>query len=210
MAIMKNGLLYGRVGNQLYYVRGGVQHVRALIKKQKRLPSPKQVQQFERMRQVNSFLSPLKQIIRHTCEPDKGLMSGMNRAMQQIFRAALVTEEDGKIVIDPALVKVSMGSLANVYVSKVEVLNGIARIEWIVNPFLDYYPVYLLAYNVEQQIVQLSSGGDLSSQGLLTMELNEEIKTGLVHLYVYTSDRQRAAFSDSTYAGSISCESNDQ
>lgn len=203
MATMKNGLLYGRVGNQLYYVRNGIQHVRALAKKQNRQRSSKQLQQVERMRQVNSFLSPLKQIIRYTCMSGKGLMSGMNRAMQQIFREALATQEDGKIIIDPALVKVSMGSLANVPVSKVEVASGIVRIEWLVNIFMTYYPVYLLAYNLEQQAVQLSTGGDLSGQGLLEMELNEELMLGQIHLYVYTADRQRTAFSDSRYVGSI-------
>ena len=74
-------------------------------------------------------------------------------------------------------------------------------LRWQNLPSHAYKQLFVLAYNIEQQSVQLSSGGDLLREGKLEMELNEALQGGVIELYAYASDRLGKSFSESQYLG---------
>lgn len=201
MATMKNGLLRGRVGLQVFYVRGGVQCVRALPKKKRREKSEATLNHLAKMKVLSAFLAPLKAIIRHTCKPAGAKMTGMNRAIQQAYNDAIRIEQDDPVV-DPALVKVSRGGGIGLLSWQVEVTNSTVRVQWEASLFNPYHQIFLVAYNIEAQQVQLSKGDAMMRDGILVVPLEEEILGSIVHLYAYASDRLGKTFSDSQYLGS--------
>lgn len=201
MAIIKNGRLSGRVGNQLFYVRNGVQCVRAMPKKRKDTPSPARLLHLAKMRLVVTFLLPLKDIVKYTCKPPNDRMTGMNRALQQVYREALM-EENGIPKIDLSRVKVSRGATSGCMVHSVNIKQGkVVVVDWQTSSFNAYHQLFVVVYNTDQQLVQLSNGGALVREGQLELELNEEMREGTVHLYLYASDRLGKTFSQSEYLG---------
>jgi len=199
---MKNGLLYGRVGHQVYYVRNGKQLIRSISKTEKNKRKPlteARRKQLAKMRMVMKFLVPLKSIVYHTCLPKDDKMTGMNRAVQQVFREAFVKQEDG-FYIDPAKVKVSRGSPSGVSIENVQIEEGKLRLQWTSGLWSPYQQAFVLVYNIEEELVQLSEGNFLRDQQL-EMQLPDEIRKGPLHLYFYVSDRLGKSFSESSYLG---------
>lgn len=200
MAVMKGGLLYGRVGTQLYYVRNGKQLVRSVSQRKGKTVSSKLSIQQTNLAMVTQFLSPLKEIVRQTCVPYHNKMSGMNRAVSQVFGEALIIKNESYI-IDPSKVKVSRGSLTMPLIIDFKLEDRNVFISWTVNSYNNYLKVYLIAYNVKERVIQLSNGGEIYHGGQLSMMLNEEIVSGTFHLYAYLSNRMGTSFSDSVYLG---------
>ncbi|MFD2960164.1 MULTISPECIES: DUF6266 family protein [Olivibacter] len=204
MAIMKGGRLYGRVGDQLFYVRNGVQCVRSVKKKanNNKPISELRAKQVARMKAVMRFLVPLKSIIYNTCRPYNDRMTGMNRAVQQVLREALVDSEAGPYV-DPARVKVSRGGPGDLHLETVQLVDGRLKLQW-ANDFRvsNHQQLFLLAYNVEQELVQLSEGHPLSDKEL-EVALQDVILEGTFHLYYYLSDRLSKIYSESKYVGAF-------
>ncbi|MEH6307820.1 DUF6266 family protein [Olivibacter sp. CPCC 100613] len=205
MAIMKGGRLYGRVGDQLFYVRNGVQCVRS-VKKKARSNKPIsdiRAKQVARMKAAMRFLVPLKSIIYNTCRPYNERMTGMNRAVQQVIREALVNSEGGPYV-DPTKVKVSRGRSGDLYLETVQLVNSHLKLQWADNfRFSNHQQLFLVAYNVEQELVQLSEGHPLGDKQL-EVALQDAILDGTFHLYYYLSDRLSKTYSESRYVGAFS------
>lgn len=202
MAIMKGGLLSGRVGNQLYYVRNGKQLVRSVFKKSKSKGKPSteaQLKQLTKIDMVMKFLVPLKSIVYYTCRPRNNSMTGMNRAVQQVFREAFYEHENG-LYINPAKVKVSMGGPSGVAIENVQMEGGTLRLQWMNGLWSPYQQAFVLVYNIGEELVQLSDGNLLRDQHL-EMQLQDEIRKGTLHLYFYLSDRLGKSFSESSYLG---------
>lgn len=197
---MKNGKIKGRIGNQLFYVRNGVQCIRTMPKKHQKARTMAQIRMVAKMKMVMGFLVPLKEIIRHTCRPVNREMTGMNRAVQQVIAGALV-EREGVFAIEPSRVMVSRGAHMGVCFELVKLEQLKLTLHWQNLPSHAYKQLFVLAYNIEQQSVQLSSGGDLLREGKLEMELNEALQGGVIELYAYASDRLGKSFSESQYLG---------
>lgn len=202
MAIMKGGHLYGRVGNQMFYVRNGVQCVRSVRTKVKgnKLISDAKAKQVAGMKAIMKFLIPLKSIVHNTCRPYNDRMTGMNRAVQQVFREALVDSEEGPYV-DAAKLKVSRGTPGDLYLETVQLVDGRVKLQWANDlRFSPHQQLFLVAYNVEQEVVQLTEGHPLGNKQL-EVALQDVILDGTFHLYYYLSDRLSKTYSESSYLG---------
>jgi|GEM_PF-1783742 len=200
---MINGLLRGRIGNQVYFVRNGKQYVRSAVKaNKKRQPQVNQLLQQTALKLAGKFLKPLLPVVRFSFAAKQDL-TGMNMAMRYALKHAVVKSAEG-VALDPSKVLVSSGCVLPIASPRVSIAADTVTLEW--ESKIPFMPakndkVYLLAYNEGQQMIQLSSGEAMREAKALAMKLNDELQNGSFHLYAFASDRLHAHYSNSQYLG---------
>lgn len=203
MAKVKNGLVIGRVGHLVYYVRDGQQCVRTIAQKQIKTQSPAQLLQQAKFTAIHQWLTPLKGFFHGFKIP------GMARAAfsNGIKKACVV--EGGNVSIDASKMMFTHGSLQGMK-------NGTASIEdrrlcltWSDNTCLvmsnaNDRMIFLL-YNPETMVYFSNIGTQKMPhrfQRNYTIDLPVTAK-GCFHLYATFCNTYRTVYSDSTYLGEV-------
>src|SRR5690606_34061484 len=109
MAVLKGGMLHGKVGDLIYYTRKGVPCVRTAPKKSSGPPSPAPRAQRLRMKVAMRFLTPPTPVLEKTVKAgDRSRMAGINWATKQVLEDAIGGEYPD-LYVQPERVLVSTG-----------------------------------------------------------------------------------------------------
>lgn len=207
MAILKGGMLHGKVGSLIYYTRNGASYVRSVPKPSANPPTPAQLAQRLRMKVAMQFLAPLAPVLEETFKPaSRHVHSGINWATKQVLQDAIAGEYPD-LYIDAGQVKVSWGGLPRL--RNPELLlgeGGLFTLRWIPGsgPFIDNNtPVFLLIYNETQRRVVVSEGLACRGDGQLALPVAQEVLRGKVHGYGFLVDRSRRSASESVFLGTM-------
>ena len=203
MAKVMNGLVIGRVGHLVYYVRDGQQCVRTLAPKQKKPQSPAQLLQQAKFTAMQQWLTPLKDYFR--AFPVKGLSKA---AFSSSIRQAC-TAEGSKVGIDASKMVLTQGPLCAMEGGAFTLEGRTLHLSWNDNTRLIMSDatdrlVWLL-YNPDT-MTYLS---DLGAQRMphrferhCSIELPATAK-GSYHLYATFCNIHGNAISDSVYLGEV-------
>ena len=207
MAILKGGVLHGKVGGLVYYVRNGVPCVRAAAKPSTTPPTHAQLAQQQRMKMAIQFLAPLAPVLEDTIKTQvRKKLSGMNWVTKMLLRDAIAGEYPNQY-IQPERVPVSRGSLDPLYNPLLELdQNRSFVLRWVPMPneFVDGNDqVFLLLYNQTGKQAYMSQGTASRVDGQLTLPTTPEMLNGTVHGYGFVLDRLRKSASNSVFLGTF-------
>ena len=136
-------------------------------------------------------------------EPSEGFVSAKSYLLKNVLNVV-----DNKVIIDPALVKVSYGDLpmsenAAFNLSGPKEINFTWNYEGM-NKSFDKDQVLLLAYNIESEKAFYTLNGQFKEVGYDKLTLNLDLNPGSVlHLYIAFVAADRSRQSDSLYLGEL-------
>lgn len=198
-----NGPFSGKVGSIIGYTMNGVGYMKGPYKLRTKAPTAAELLNREKFAAAQSWLRPLLEMVRAGFRGYNKSFQGFSAAKSWLMKNALQII-DGKVVIDPSLVKISSGSLRNP-----EDLTctfeepDMFRFKWkpTAPAVLESEQVMVLIYDVELGVGFGKVYGNTLSQGeqLVKVKLFEGGTTLHCYLAVLATDRSNQ--SDSVYLG---------
>ncbi|MGB4398077.1 MAG: DUF6266 family protein [Daejeonella sp.] len=198
-----NGPFSGKVGSIIGYTMNGVGYMKGPYKLRTKAPTAGELLNREKFAAAQSWLSPALNMVRAGFKGYKPSFQGFSAAKSWLMKNALQVI-DGKVVIDPSLVKISSGSLR-----LPEDLNctfeepDMFRFKWkpTAPSVLEREQVMVLIYNIEKGVGYGYVYGNNLSHGeqLVKVELFKGGTTLHCYLAVLATDRSNQ--SDSVYLG---------
>jgi hypothetical protein len=205
MARLINGIMgpiQGKVGTVIGSSRNGVPYIKGLYKNRTLKVSKKELHNRKKFAAAQVWLSPLKNFVRVGFKGYSERSQGFIAAKSWLLKNAFKSEGDG-LQIDPALVKVSSGDLANpkdIAVSQTETEH--LKFTW--NPAddgsLPSDQIMMLAYDVETGYAVIKTTGQFRSAGMDILEIDPK-KGSNFQVYAAFNAADRSRQSDSIYLG---------
>lgn len=158
-----------------------------------------------RFKLAQTFINPLNSLIQMGFRKKKKGSTALGNAMSYALHNAIEGEYPD-IVVNPAEVRISEGSLASLFVVKIE--RNLDRISLIweclqsLNAKRDDH-VILCAYNDELAIAGINSEKVMRKDEELDLKLPSGMSDKPVHLYLMLHDRDKKSFSRSKYLGML-------
>ncbi|WP_411274714.1 DUF6266 family protein [Daejeonella sp.] len=202
-----NGPFIGKVGSVIGSSRNGVPYMKGLYKNRTEVISEKESFNRRKFAAAQLWLKPLLGVVRVGFNGISRTSGGFISAKSHLMRTVLKVEGD-KILIEPALVKVSSGDLPMAEGAAVsKTAPGELTFTWNAVPFKTEYgrdQVIMVAYNVEDFKAFYLLPGQFRSSGHDILPINQDLKPGSVlHVYIAFIAADRSRQSDSLYLGQI-------
>jgi hypothetical protein len=197
------GPLQGKAGTLIGSSRNGIPYVKGLYKKRTKTISNKEMANRKKFAMAQSWLAPLVDFVREGFRNYSPQSYGFVAAKSLLLKNSFV-QGASEMSIDPALVKVSFGSLPladNLTVSKNE--NGDLAFSWNPDNKQGADPsdqIMMLAYDIEKGNVSYTTTGQLRSTGTDVLKLSTANLQNF-HVYAAFNAFDRSRQSDSVYLG---------
>ncbi len=196
-----NGPFTGKVGSVIGYTVNGVHYMKGLYKKRTKAPTAGEVLNRKKFAASQVWLKPLISYVRVGFKGYNERFQGFAAANSWLIKNAIQVIDD-EIIIDPALVRISSGSLPlpeNIRCTIQE--PDTLRITWTPSgeEGIQYDQAMVLAYDLHNTgYGQLYSNDRRSGETHVTIKVGES-KTVHAYLAFIAADRSRQ--SDSVYLG---------
>jgi hypothetical protein len=207
MARLINGIMgpiHGKVGTVIGSSRNGVPYIKGLYKDRTLRVSKKELYNRKKFAASQAWLSPLKDFVRVGFKGYSERSQGFIAAKSWLLKNAFKSDGDG-LQIDPALVKVSSGDLANpkdIAVSQTETGHLIFTWNSADDGSNPSDQIMMLAYDVEKGYAMIKTTGQFRSAG--TDILKTEPRNGTnFQVYVAFNAADRSRQSESIYLGEV-------
>ncbi len=210
MATINNGLISGKAGNRVYFVRGGKQYMRELSAETAGKPrSAAQLRQQKGFAAAVRFLSPMGWVINGFFAPSRN-SSALHKAVGYNVRHALIEREDGTFDVDAARVKLNPdGKLLN----WPEFSFRLKKKNWLYLEWLTETPsgmsnaaVSVIGYNESRCLVTWSTEQIAFADGKLFFHLGKLLPSGETHIYVVLYDRGKKHSANALYLATLDIE----
>jgi hypothetical protein len=199
-----NGPIWGKVGTVVGSSRNGIPYVKS--HKGSRTAKVSELEHANRKKfaVAQAWLKPLLEFVRVGFQGYSQRSQGFIAAKSWLLNNAFEKSESG-LVINPALVKVSSGTLSlpeNLAVSLTE--NGDFKFTW--DPLLkedrnaSYDQIMMLVYDVEAELATYNTTGSFISSGTDILRVDEDRGKNL-HVYAAFNAADRSRQSESIYLG---------
>lgn len=199
-----HGAFKGKVGKLVGCSWKGIPYIRALPQKRKSEPSERENLNRKKWALSQHWLQPVNTFVREGFKGYSEKVEGFIAAKSYLLKNAF-EGEGAKIYINPALVKVSSGSLP---MPKQLAANRVAedkiQITWdaaSVHEDNSRDQIMLLAYNIESRSAVITLAGELSKNGSDVIDLQQQSGIWLIYAAFIASDR--SSRSDSVYLGAL-------
>ncbi len=199
-----NGPIWGKVGTAIGSSRNGIPYVKGPYSSRTKTVSERELANRKKFAAAQAWLKPLLNFVRIGFKGYSQRSYGFIAAKSWLLKNAFVEDGEG-LRIDPALVKVSSGTLPlpeNLAVSLTE--DGHFRFTW--NPVLKndsiaaHDQIMMLAYDVESEYAKFSTTGQFFDAGADTLTV-EQNRGKNFHVYAAFNAYDRSRQSDSVYLG---------
>jgi hypothetical protein len=202
-----NGTFQGKVGKVVGATWRGIPYMRSLPEKRTSPPTKKEKINREKWALSQLWLQPVLDFVREGFKGFSATSQGFVAAKSYLLKNAIEVI-NAKIAINPALVKVSFGTLPlpeNITANKIA--KDIIQFTWD-NTITgkEAHPsdqVMLLAYDIEHGEANYKTTGQLRSTGSDTLQVVAGTKKRTFHLYAAFVAYDRSRQSDSIYLGQI-------
>lgn len=195
-----NGALQGRIGGIVGSSWNGIPYIKAAYKKRTKNISVKEKLNRQKFAMAQAWLRPLLPFVRVGFKGYSETVEGYLAAKSWLLHHCFIFE-GLDMTIDPALMKVSYGSLPlpeNIAVAQIE--TGVLQFSW--DPGTrgasGSDQVMLLAYDIENKMASCTLYGQFRSTGSDTLSV---FAGRNYHLYLAFSATDRSRQSDSVYLG---------
>jgi hypothetical protein len=196
------GPFSGKVGTVVGVTRNGKFYMRSKPSKRTKPATKREAANRRKFAEAQLWLQPLKVLVRETFKGYSAKSEGFVAAKSHLLKNAF-EEVRGKLVINPALVKVCYGDLplpTNVVVEHVG--NGHIQFTWNTVKASDESStdqVIMVAYDIKRGWGMYKLHGQLRKNGSDILELTGY--KGIVHIYVAFESADRSRRSESVYLG---------
>ena len=197
-----NGQVHGKVGTVIGSSRNGIPYVKGPYKKRTQVVSEKELANRKKFAAAQKWLAPLLDFVREGFRGYSQRAEGFVAAKSWLLKNAFVNEGE-TLRIEPALVKVSSGSLPNPKTLTVgRTSTGNLKFTW--DPANDGSAlcdqIMMLAYDVENGRVVYNTTGQFRSTGADTLQLDPGYLNKF-HVYAAFNAADRSRQSESIYLG---------
>jgi hypothetical protein len=193
-----NGPFVGKVGAVVGVMREGTYYMRSLPKKRTGAPTANEAANRRKFALAQAWLQPVKAFVRESFRGYTTRSQGFIAAKSYLLKHAFEGE-----VINPALVKVSIGDLPLPGNLTAELFEKSAiRFTWDVPDEVSDNAtdqVMLLAYDIDKRIAWYKLYGELRKNGADELPLHGY--RGKLHLYVAFVSADRSRRGESVYVG---------
>ncbi len=194
-----NGPFIGKAGSFVGYTVNGVGYIKGIYKQRTKPPTEKEALNQRKFAVAQRWLRALTPFLKAGFKGYNERFQGFVAAKSYLMKHAMRMDE-GEIVIDPALVRISSGTLAmpeDLAIVREEPDNF--RITWKASWDLDRYDqLMLLAYDTENLLAYGFVYGNIRATGEQLMK----VRPGKVyHVYAAFIASDRSRQSDSAYLG---------
>nr|WP_199075486.1 DUF6266 family protein [Pedobacter sp. ASV19] len=200
-----NGPISGKVGTVIGSSWRGIEYMKSLPDRKVKFSKAELLNQ-EKFKLTQSWLKPIKNFVNKSFKNENKNLEGYYGAKSYISKNALIIHGNN-IHIDPSLMKVSMGTLANSEnMTVIQETPKTLKFTWNPEPLPDTSlkdQVMLLAYDVADAQARFTTTGRFRSDGSDELEIlaGSTGKTLEIYAAFNSADRQRQ--SDSIYLGSL-------
>jgi hypothetical protein len=200
-----HGPFEGKIGKVIGSSWKGMPYLKSVHKK--RSTPPRELEIFNRKKWALSqrWLAPLVDFVREGFRGYSARSEGFVAAKSYLLKNAF-EEVDDEPVINPALVKVSSGSLPlPAHISATKIDEEHIQFSWDTKRPGDSKArdqIMMLAYNIDKGEAEMEITGEFRKTGSGVLEIDSEI-TGIWHLYAAFIAWDRSRQSDSVYLGTI-------
>lgn len=207
MAILKHGIngpFSGKVGTVIGYTYKGLNIIRAKGFRSVP-PSAKELLNRKKFALSQAWLSPLLPVLRIGFKDYKEQFEGFVAAKSYLHKHAMLLDEQGEPVIDPAKVLICYGEESTPENAQVQ-LNEENKLvfSWDTpNYDSETYHVMALAYDVEECKVIYNAAMALKRDGTGALRLQSSTLSRKYHCYLAFLSDDRSRKSNSVYVGTI-------
>ncbi|MFD0941650.1 DUF6266 family protein [Pedobacter boryungensis] len=209
MARLINGILggfSGKVGTVVGVIRDGDCLIRSVPKKRTHFTSNELINQ-QKMAMVQAYLKPLKDLVQVGFANYYTKTGGFRAALAHTRREALAIDADGNFHIDPALFKISGGTLPQA-INPAVVCSGLEmRITWDITDVgyeHESDQLMVLVYDpLKGNTIKRIFNGAFRRDGELKLQLDSDFSSVAVHVYIGFVAADRSSQSDSQYLGKV-------
>ncbi len=207
MAIISKGILggfSGKVGNVVGGNWRGIQYIRSLPKKVKRIPTLSQLEQRAKFTLAIGFLNKVKPAITLGFQNSgKDMSTPINEACRQFLKTSI----SGRFPvygINYQQVQLSKGALPSLKQTNLKVVDGMLKLTW---SFTNRRSegdgddqVILVIYAVDRSVVELVDTGT-RKDGQVDFQISNELAGREVAAWVFSYNRKAKVASDSQFLG---------
>jgi hypothetical protein len=194
-----NGPFIGKAGSYIGYTINGVGYIKGIYKKRTKPPAEKEALCQKKFALAQRWLRAIIPFVKVGFKGYNERFQGFVAAKSYLMKNAIRVEE-GEIIIDPALVRISSGTLAMPEELSVKQEEPAAfRITWKASGSVDRYDqLMFLAYDIDQ----LHADGIVYGNARHTGEQLVKVRQGRAyHVYAAFIADDRSRQSDSVYLG---------
>ena len=196
------GAVSGKVGNVIGSSWKGIPYLKAAHSPRTKKISAKEKANRQKFKAAHEWLSPLIEFLRQGFKGYTPTVEGFIAAKSYLLKNAI----DAKGKVDPALAKVSFGSLSNSDNIKVKsTQDGHLQFTWDTTPVKEGYgrdQIMLLAYDIKNGNAFLTVAGEFRESGSAILEPFFKKGTSC-HVYISFVAHDRSRQSDSVYLGEV-------
>ncbi|WP_146186574.1 DUF6266 family protein [Pedobacter sp. HMWF019] len=200
-----NGPISGKVGTVIGSSWRGIEYMKSLPNRKVKFSKAELLNQ-EKFKLTQAWLKPIKNFVNKSFKNENKKLEGYYGAKSYISKNALVVDSDG-VHIDPSLMKVSMGTLANSEnITVIQETPKTLKFTWNPEPLPDTSlkdQVMLLAYDVANEQVRFTTTGRFRSDGSDELEILAGSTGRTLEIYAAFNSADRQRQSDSIYLGSL-------
>ena len=205
-----SGPLFGTIGPVVFSSRNGVPYVKGAYKSRTKKVSGKELANREKFKLAQKILQPLLHFVRLGFAGYSDRSYGFIAAKSHLLKNAMKGDQDNP-VINPALVKLSYGSLElpdSIVVSKIE--PNTIEFSWDPNNYIasSSYPkvsgfdqAMMVAYDFDKRKCLSFTHGQFRKEGSSKLNVSPGYN---YHLYLAFVSPDRSSQSDSVYLGEMS------
>jgi hypothetical protein len=215
MARLVNGImgpLNGKVGTVVCSSWKGIPYVKARPGKRTKPARKKEAANRQKFAKAHEWLQPLLDFVRTGFKGYSDKVEGFNAAKSHLLKNAFEVK-DGESVINPALVKVSVGDLPLPENITIATAPDQIRFSWDTGS-IDFYNQYdqamVLAYDIDAELTRLNRRialyeltGQFRSNGAHVLTISPRLDIGTYHCYIAFVSADRSRRSDSVYLGTV-------
>ena len=210
MGRLLNGILgpfTGTVATVIGSSRRGIPYTKGRHRARTKNVSESELQNRYKFKVAQAWLKPLVDVVRLGFKNYSAKSQGFVSAKSYLYKHVL-KEEDGTVIIDPSLMKVSFGSLPISENAAVSITGPYElTFTWDADSVPAKYKmdqVLMAAYNIGEANVSCVLTGQFRSVGKDILPLSQEYKPGAtLHVYIAFIAADRSRQSDSVYLGEV-------
>ena len=204
-----NGPIWGKVGTVVGSSRNGIPYLKAKSKGRTPTVSDRELANRKKFAAAQAWLQPLLSFVREGFRGYSQRSHGFIAAKSWVLKNSFVKDAQGLLRIDPALVKVSSGTLPlpeDLSVSQME--NRDLKFSW--NPAskegTEKDQIMMLAYDIKLAAAVYTTTGQFRTTGSDTLSLDSLTKGNgkNYHIYAAFNAADRSRQSESVYLGEFS------
>jgi len=200
-----NGPVSGKVGTVIGSSWRGIEYMKSRPDRKVKFSKAELLNQ-EKFKRTQTWLKPIKNFVNKSFKNENKKLEGYYGAKSYISKNALIVDNN-VIHIDPSLMKVSMGTLANSEnMTVIQETPKTLKFTWNPEHLPDTSPkdqVMLLAYDVADAQARFTTTGRFRSDGSDELEILAGSTGKILEIYAAFNSADRQRQSDSIYLGSL-------